>query len=90
MTPIEAKQNEIIDYLGKQKVHSEIYPSDFKIEYDEFKSHINKMEDMEYINKGRWFQSDNLYIFNGLTFDGRSFLQNNDSKIEKKEPTYKY
>ena len=92
MTAIEVKQNEIIDFLGKQKVHSEIYPNDFKIGYHEFKSHINKMEDMKYINKGRWFPSDNLYIFNGLTFDGQNSLQNNnkkqDSKIDKTEVIY--
>ena len=90
MTANEAKQNEIMDFLGKQKVHSEIYPNDFKIGYYEFKSHINKIEDMKYINVGRWF--GDLYIFNGLTFDGQNFLQNNDKKqhhkIEKTEVTY--
>ncbi|AFL67749.1 hypothetical protein [Sulfurospirillum barnesii] len=92
MTAIEAKYNEIMDFLGKQKAGSDIYPEEFELEYDEFKILIEKIENDGLIKKGSWYLTDKLYTFRGLTFDGRNFLQNNDkkqySKIERTEVTY--
>ncbi|MDY0263777.1 MAG: hypothetical protein RBR12_01200 [Sulfurospirillum cavolei] len=91
MTQIEEKYNEIMDFLGKQKITSHIYPKDFNLAHHEFESLINEMEKDGHLNKGHWVL-DGFYIFMGLTFKGTSFLQNNDkkqySKIEKTEIIY--
>lgn len=91
MTQIEEKYNEIMDFLGKQKITSHIYPKDFNLAHHEFESLINEMEKEDHLNKGHWVL-DGFYIFMGLTFKGRNFLQNNDkkqySKIEKIEVIY--
>ncbi len=92
MTAIEAKYNEIMVFLGKQKKGQSIDPQDFNLEFNEFKSIINEIERDGNINKGYWFQDNYSYIFWGLTSPGTSFLENNDkkqySKIEKTEIIY--
>lgn len=92
MTEIEAKYNEIMDFLGKQKKSQSISHQDFNLEFNEFKSIINEMEKDGNINKGHWFIDNPSYTFMGLTYQGTSFLENNDkkqySKIEKTEITY--
>lgn len=91
MTAIEAKYNEIMDFLGKQKKSEYIYPQDFNLECGEFKSIINEMEEDGNIEKSSWAFGYGYY-FKRLTYQGTSFLENNDkkqySKIEKTEITY--
>lgn len=92
MTAIEAKYNEIMDFLGKQKKGTFIVSQDFNLEFHEFKSIINEMEKDGNINKGYWFIDNPSYTFMGLTYQGTNFLENNDkkqySKIEKTEIIY--
>lgn len=92
MTAYEENYNEIMDFLGKQKAGSDIYPKEFGLEYDELKCLIKKIENDGLIKAGDWYLTDKLYTFHGLTFDGQNFLQNKDQKqypkIEKTEITY--
>ena len=60
----------------------------FDLEYDEYESIITALENDGLINEGEWCISGG-YHPKGLTFDGRNFIENNDSKeyhkIEKTE-----
>ena len=62
--------------------------SDFNLEYDEFRGIINELEYDGLIERGEWCNSGGYYPM-GLTFDGRNFIEHNDSKeyhkIEKTE-----
>lgn len=64
------------------------YASVFDLEYDEYKSIIDALEYDGLINRGEWCLSGGYHPI-GLTFDGRNFIENNDSKkyhkIEKTE-----
>ena len=66
-----------------------IMSSDFNLENQEFEGIIKQFEYDGLIEKGKWALSPEGYIFMGLTFDGRNFIDNNDSKeyhkIEKTE-----
>ena len=64
------------------------YASVFNLEYDEYKSIVDALEYDGLINRGEWCLSGGYHPM-GLTFDGRNFIENNDSKeyhkIEKTE-----
>jgi len=66
-----------------------IKSSDFNLENQEFEGIIKQLEYDGLIEKGEWALSPEGYIFMGLTFDGRNFIENADSKeyhkIEKTE-----
>ena len=66
-----------------------IEASDFNLENKEFEGIIKQLEYDGLIERGEWALSPEGYIFHGLTFDGRNFIENNDSKeyykIEKTE-----
>jgi hypothetical protein len=64
------------------------YASVFSLEYDEYKSIVDALEYDGLMNRGEWCMSGGYHPM-GLTFEGRNFIENNDSKeyhkIEKTE-----
>ena len=90
---IEDKYNSMMYVLSTLKYGANIYPKDFAIEYNLFRSLIDEIERDGLINRGYWAIDDG-YIFMGLTFKGRSFIQNSDKKqyekIEKTEINHHY
>lgn len=68
-----------------------IYPKTFGMDYQEFKAIIDEIEKDGLFEKGYWML-DGSYMFIGLTFKGRNFIENNDKKeylkIEKTEINY--
>ncbi len=82
------KYNHLVYKISQQKVGSIIKPKDFNLEYSEFESIIDEIERDNLFKKGHWAISGE-YIFMGLTFKGRNFIENNDgkqySKIERVE-----
>jgi len=68
-----------------------IKPESFGLDYQEFKAIINEIEYDGLFEKGYW-ALQGFYIFTGLTFKGRNFMENNDKKqyhkIEKTEVNY--
>lgn len=68
-----------------------IYPKTFGMDYQEFKAIVDEIEKDGLFEKG-YRLLDGSYIFTGLTFKGRSFIENNDKKeyhkIEKTEINY--
>jgi hypothetical protein len=93
MSTIEEQYNSMIYRLPTLKEGSNIYPKDFTMDYSLFESLIKAMERDGFLNQGYWIIPDG-YIFMGLTFKGRSFVQNNDKKqyekIEKTEINHHY
>lgn len=91
MKSIEDQYNELIYSLAKLKEGSDIEPKNFNLTYSDFKSLLSEVERDGLINSGHWLLSGG-YIFMGLTFRGKSFVQNQDkkqySKIEKTEINY--
>lgn len=79
----------VLGISGSQK--REIYPETYNLEYQEFKAIIDEIEYDGLFERGYWALGG-FYIFTGLTFKGRSFLENNDRKeyhkIEKTEVNY--
>ena len=85
---VNDKYNQLVYKIGQLKDGTHINPKDFSLEYSEFKSIIDEIERDNLFNEGSWaFNGE--YIFMGLTFEGRNFIENNDgkqySKIEKIE-----
>ena len=68
-----------------------IYPKTFRMDNQEFKAIIDEIEKDGLFEKG-YRLLDGSYIFTGLTFKGRNFIENNDKKeyhkIEKTEINY--
>ncbi len=87
MAGMNEKYNLVIHELNNEKV-KQIAASHFNLEYDEFKSIIDELEYDGLINRGEWLLNGS-YFSMGLTFQGRSFIEQNDSKeyykIEKTE-----
>ena len=85
------KYNQLVYKIGQLKDGTTINPKDFNLEYSEFKSIVDEIERDNLFNNGHWLLSGG-YIFMGLTFKGRSFIESNDgkqySKIEKTEINY--
>lgn len=83
------KYNNIVYTVGTSKKNGDtIKKEEFSLENNEFKNLIEKIESDGLFYKSNWALSGG-YIFMGLTFDGQSFIENNDkkeySKIEKTE-----
>ena len=82
------KYNQLVYKIGQLKDGTTVNPKDFNLEYSEFKSIVDEIERDSLFNNGYWALSGE-YIFMGLTYKGRSFIENNDgkqySKIEKVE-----
>ncbi|MFA6740378.1 MAG: hypothetical protein WCR78_02700 [Arcobacteraceae bacterium] len=81
------KYNMLVKEISSSK-DKNIYPKTFGMNYQEFKSIIDEIEKDGLFEKG-WWALAGFYIFNSLTFNGRSFIENNDKKeylkIEKTE-----
>ncbi len=84
------KYNMLVREIANSKSEN-IYPKTFGLDFQEFKAIINEIENDGLFEKG-WWALGGFYIFNTLTFKGRSFLENNDKKeyhkIEKTEINY--
>jgi len=84
------KYNMLVKEIANSKSEY-IYPKTFGLDFKEFKAIIDEIEDDGLFEKGFWALG-RFYIFNNLTFKGRSFLENNDKKeyhkIEKTEVNY--
>ena len=87
MTSMNEKYNMVLQGLSDIKGNC-TYASVFNLEYDEYKGIVDALEYDGLINKGEWCLSGGYHPM-GLTFDGRNFIENNDSKeyykIEKTE-----
>ena len=88
MSSMNEKYNLVINNIEKVDKFP-IEASDFNLENKEFEGIIKQLEYDGLIERGKWALSPEGYIFLGLTFDGRNFIENNDSKeyhkIEKTE-----
>lgn len=84
------KYNRLVKEISISK-DKNIYPKTFGLDFQEFKAIIDEIENDGLFEKG-WWALGGFYIFNSLTFDGRSFLENDDKKeyhkIEKTEISY--
>ena len=84
------KYNMLVNEISSSK-NSNIKPKDFGLEVQEFKAIIDEIEYDGLFEKGFWALGG-FYIFTGLTFKGRNFLENSDKKeyhkIEKTEVNY--
>jgi len=84
------KYNMLVNEISSSK-NSNITPKDFGLEFQEFKAIIDEIEYDGLFEKGFWVLGGS-YAFIGLTFKGRSFLENSDKKqyhkIEKTEVNY--
>lgn len=91
MNSIEEQYNKIVYYLANLQEGIDIEPKIFNLTYSDFKSLLSEMERDGLINSGHWLLSGG-YIFMGMTFRGKSFVQNQDkkqyAKIEKTETNY--
>lgn len=74
MKSVEDQYNELIYSLSKLD-NSIVEPEEFNLTRSDFKILIDEMEENGLINKGTWFLSGG-YHFKGLTFKGKSFIQN--------------
>lgn len=87
MSSLNKKYNLVIHGLKDIKGDC-TYASTFNLDYDEFKSIVDELEYDGLLNRGEWCLSGGYHPM-GLTFQGRSFIENNDSKeyhkIEKTE-----
>jgi len=85
---INKKYNELVYKIGQLKEGITVNPKSFSLEYNEFKSIVDEIESDNLFNKGHWVLSGK-YVFMGLTFQGRNFIENSDkkeySKIERIE-----
>lgn len=84
------KYNMLVREIANSKSEN-IYLKTFGLDFQEFKAIVDEIENDGLFEKGWWILGG-FYIFNSLTFKGRSFLENNDKKeyhkIEKTEITY--
>lgn len=89
MKSIEDQYNELIYSLAKLK-NTIIEAHEFNLTVSDFKSLIDEMERNGLINAGKWLFGSQ-YSFRGLTFQGTSFIQNQDKKqYSKNEKTEIY
>lgn len=72
------KYNMLVKEIANLK-DKDIYPKTFGMDYQEFKAIIDEIEKDGLFEKGYWLL-DGSYMFIGLTFKGRSFIENNDKK----------
>jgi len=88
---INEKYNTMVYKFSKLKEGSKVEAKDFNLEYSEFRGLIDEIERDGLVNRGHRALSGE-YIFMGLTFKGRSFVENNDkkeyAKMEKTEINY--
>lgn len=81
------KYNMLVNEISKSK-NENIKPESFGLDVQEFKAIIDAIENDGLFEKGYWVYGG-TYIYTGLTFQGRNFLENNDRKeyhkIEKTE-----
>ena len=88
---INEKYNTLVYKFSKLKEGSKVETKDFKLEYSEFRGLIDEIELDGLVNRGQRALSGE-YFFMGLTFKGRSFVENNDkkeyTKMEKTEINY--
>lgn len=87
MSSMNEKYNLVINNIEGINEYP-VKASHFNLEDKEFVGIIKQLEYDGLIDKGEWALLGG-YIFMGLTFDGRNFIENNDSKeyhkIEKTE-----
>lgn len=83
--------NKIVYVVGQKKEGTTVKKEEFDLEQNGFKSIIDKIENDGLFQKGVWLLAGG-YIFMGLTYDGRIFIENDDKKeyykIEKTEINY--
>lgn len=88
MSSMNEKYNNVLYKLANIK-HNNLKASDFNLNYYDFKNIIDELEKDELIIRNNSWCIDDSYIFTGLTFKGKSFVENHDakeySKIEKTE-----
>jgi len=88
------KYNMLVNEIAKKTVFSTIRAKDFNLEPIEFREIITEIEDDELFKSGIWEIEIGSYGFNGLTFKGQVFIENNDKKEfyknEKTEINYHY
>ncbi len=88
MSSMNEKYNLVLHGFTDIKKDSCTDASVFNLEYDEYKSIIDELEYDGLINSGEWCVSGGYHTM-GLTFKGKNFIENNDSKeyhkIEKTE-----
>ena len=84
------KYNLLVKEISNSKSDN-IKPETFGLDYQEFKAIIEEIEYDGLFEKGYWALAG-FYIFTGLTFKGKNFIENNDKKeyhkIEKTEVNY--
>ena len=89
---MDEKYNQLVFEMAQSK-ETIVKAEKFALSDVEFESIIKEIESDGLFNSGNWF-IDGGYGFNGLTFKGRSFLENRDkkqySKIEKTEINYNH
>jgi len=82
------KYNKLVYKISQLQDGATVHPKDYSLDYNEFQSIIDEIEKDNLFNKGYWIVGEE-YIFMGLTFQGRSFIESNDgkqySKIERVE-----
>ena len=87
---LDDKYNMLVNEIANS-TSDNIEPKNFGLDYQEFKAIIDEIEYDGLFEKGFW-ALDGFYIFTGLTFKGRNFLENSDKKqyhkIEKTEVNY--
>jgi len=89
---MDEKYNQLI-FAMSQSEEARVRAENFNLNNEEFENIIKELEHDGLINKGFWCVGGG-YGFRGLTFKGRSFLENNDKKqykkIEKTEINYNH
>jgi hypothetical protein len=88
MKSIEEQYDNMVHSLAKLDEQTHIEPDTFSLTDSDFISLIREIE-KDGLIKGKWLRGTVYYMFLGLTFQGKSFVQNQDkkqySKIEKTE-----
>lgn len=85
--------NKIVYEVGQKKEGTTVKREEFGLGKNEFKSIIEKIENDGLFQDGIWLLSEG-YMFMGLTYDGRAFIESDDKKeyhkIEKTEINYNH
>jgi len=79
---MDEKYNQLI-FAMSQSRETLVKAEKFNLNYEEFENIVKELEYDGLIKRGEWCIGGE-YSFNGLTFRGRSFLENNDKKQYKK------
>ena len=89
---MDEKYNQLVFEMAQSKETS-VKAEKFALSNSEFESIIKEIESDGLFNSGIWCVGGK-YVFRGLTFKGRSFIENSDkkqySKIEKTEINYNH